>query len=364
MIETPIGEIAALVLDLQRLSGVYESLEEQSPGSSLEAEALSHLDSQLDKLRTACSKVGFSHARNTLNTALQWTYPQSSVWRSHTAAQREIAHVLDAIQHELEDRKFYHLFPDRSKFFDQPRLFGDAVYERFPSARQDIQEAGNCIATDRNTAAVFHLMRAVEWGLRALCGDLKMNSVHRRKRSGERVWIPLEWSDWETILNQLAQKVDERIDKVRRGPQKQAAQEFYYPALQDIRGIKDAFRNHVMHTRKEYTAESALTQFQHVKRLMSALAERITGVEKVRSAAPKLEIEDAQYGIGGMDYLNVTEMLRGYLSAGVGVLASNHFFTDPYPDKHKHLLVKVRKPRSRKAKMITFLEGMPVDLKP
>ena len=62
---------------------------------------------------------------------------------------------------------------------------------------------------------------------------------------------------------------------MRPGKVKQSAQEFYYPALQDVRGIKDAWRNHVMHTRREYTALEADAILEHVKRLMATLAPKV-----------------------------------------------------------------------------------------
>jgi len=60
----------------------------------------------------------------------------------------------------------------------------------------------------------------------------------------------VEYSEWETILNQLQDRVHNKIAKIRRGAKKQSEQ-FYYPALQDLRGIRDAWRNHTMHTRSE-----------------------------------------------------------------------------------------------------------------
>ncbi|MFZ1980558.1 MAG: hypothetical protein WAU61_04570, partial [Smithella sp.] len=47
-------------------------------------------------------------------------------------------------------------------------LFGDFVNAKFPSASFDIIEAGNCFATARYTACVFHLMRVLEIGLSTL----------------------------------------------------------------------------------------------------------------------------------------------------------------------------------------------------
>ena len=68
-------------------------------------------------------------------------------------------------------------------------------------AVEDIREAGNCMAADCNTAAVFHLMRAVEWGLRALCVDLGFRKLKRRNsKTGEVRYTPIAYEDWDNIL--------------------------------------------------------------------------------------------------------------------------------------------------------------------
>ena len=42
------------------------------------------------------------------------------------------------------------------------------------------------------------------------------------------------------------------------------------------------------------------------------------------------------------------------------VFASNHFFTDPFPEKEKHLVVQYSIRPSRARKTITVVEGDPV----
>ena len=41
-------------------------------------------------------------------------------------------------------------------------LFGAAVEAKFPEMSEDISEAGKCLALNRATASVFHLMRIME----------------------------------------------------------------------------------------------------------------------------------------------------------------------------------------------------------
>lgn len=192
--------------------------------------------------------------------------------RDYATIRSECAHVADGICDELSKRIFFTVTPERRNYVENPAFIGKAVCDAFPSALNDIYEAGNCLGADCNTAAVFHLMRLVEWGLRALCVHLGLRNAKRGK--GRR--ISISYVDWETMLNQLQPLVDTKIEKLKRGKAKQVAQEFYYPALQDIRAIRDAWRNHLMHARRSYSSEEAEVICGHVKNLMSRLVKRMS----------------------------------------------------------------------------------------
>jgi hypothetical protein len=162
----------------------------------------------------------------------------------------EARHAKDLIVDELKKWKFVGIDPDHAKAFEQEHLFGPDVTKAFPSASFDIREAGSCLAVGADTAAVFHLMRAVEWALRALCVHVGLRTLRGKiKKSGAKAYVPIEYSEWEKILDQLQVRIDDRLQRTKRGARKQRLQECYYPALQDIRAIRDAWRNHVMHTR-------------------------------------------------------------------------------------------------------------------
>jgi len=72
---------------------------------------------------------------------------------------------------ELKKRKFLRVSDHTSRYLDREHLFGEAVSAAFPSAANDIKGAGNCLAAECPTAAVFHLMRAAEVCLRSLAVD-------------------------------------------------------------------------------------------------------------------------------------------------------------------------------------------------
>jgi hypothetical protein len=184
-----------------------------------------------------------------------------------------LAH-LEGLRSDIDICMFAHRYAqvvgDSRGYLDAKALFGEPVLTAFPDISQDVQDAGNAIAVDLGTAAVFHLMRAVEWGLRAFAIDVGLSDVVVNKK--KRDTVPLAYSEWEKILNQLPEKIDEKIEPIPRGEEKQKAQEFYYSSASEVRAFKDAWRNHVMHTRRSYTTKDAVAVFSHIQRFMQGLA--------------------------------------------------------------------------------------------
>lgn len=131
-------------------------------------------------------------------------------------------------------------------------------------------DAGNAIAVDLTSACVFHLMRVVEWGMRAFAYDLGLLDVVTDKKSGKTV--PIAFAQWEHILNQLEEKIESKTAAMPRGEDKQKALEFYHSSSAEIRSFKDAWRNHCMHTRASYTRQDAIAVWSHVERFMKTLA--------------------------------------------------------------------------------------------
>jgi hypothetical protein len=196
---------------------------------------------------------------------------QPKIKLSPAVVETEFGNLELQVCRDILDHKFVHLSKRTSEYFENGELFSPNVAQRFPSAVRDITDAGNCIALELSTAAVFHLMRVVECGMRSFAVHLGLLKVVVDRKT--RKEIPLEYSDWERILNQLPEKVEQKVESLARGQAKQKAQEFYYPALKEISGFKEAWRNHVMHARAEYNTQDAIAVLSHVNRFMKDLAE-------------------------------------------------------------------------------------------
>lgn len=192
---------------------------------------------------------------------------------SNLALSTQIQRVLDTVIVELRKRKFIFVSADRTLLLENNELFGAKVNSKFKLASNDIKEAGNCLAAECNTAAVFHLMCAFEWALRAFAAELGLTRFKDwNKEKGHFQYTPASYAMWEKMLSQLPQRAEKRLKGLRPGPRKQALQQFYSSCFEDIKFVKDAWRNHIMHTRQQYDRDQALSVLLHVMGIMQRMA--------------------------------------------------------------------------------------------
>lgn len=161
---------------------------------------------------------------------------------------------------ELGGIRLFALDPAKARFYVEHDLFGPDVAGAFPSASFDIEEAGRCLALDRPTAAVLHLMRALEVGLQALAARFKTPYAH---------------ASWNTAIEKIQKEIG-RIERLKRKPTNwQSDRQFYAEAGADFRLFKDAWRNYVMHIHETYVPEKAEIIFDGVCAFMQHLATRL-----------------------------------------------------------------------------------------
>lgn len=130
----------------------------------------------------------------------------------------------------------------------QPEPFGARVNDAFPEATHDIEESGICLALGRGTAAVFHLMRVVERGLRELGKDLGISRP----------------STWERYIDQLTKRItSSRSDD-----------HFFGRLRDDIQAIRGAWRHPMVDVHRDYSIEEAHQVYDAVKVWMQHLVER------------------------------------------------------------------------------------------
>ena len=154
--------------------------------------------------------------------------------------------------------------PSAQKTFYQAKdLFGPEVSKQFQSALLDIEEAGNCYALNRNTACVFHLMRVMEVGLRALGKSLNNPNLDPKRNP-----------TWEAILRPCDDELKNPLKN--RTSQWQSDELFFSNATANLRAVKDAWRNPTLHVEMNYDDDRALEIFNAVKAFMRHLATKVS----------------------------------------------------------------------------------------
>jgi len=156
----------------------------------------------------------------------------------------------------LSRRWLFLVNPERVGYFKDPLVGWEKASAQFPRAIPDIEEAGKCLALERGTACVFHLMRVMELGLQDFATVLGVPRGIMEK-------------PWGSILG--------NVDKAIAGlPSTSPAEKAYRndcsEAAVHLRHVKDAWRNDVMHPRESYTPEQAQEVFVSVRPFMNSLA--------------------------------------------------------------------------------------------
>lgn len=183
----------------------------------------------------------------------------------HIAVAAQLQGLADSIITEIRKRTF--MFIDRPELFEQEMLFGLAVAEKFPAAREDIKDAGTCLASGLNNAAVFHLMRALEHGLIDMAKRLK---VKKPKAPS--------WGAYITAI----QKEIQRLDASQNWPPSwQKHGEFFREASTHFKHFK-SIRNNASHAGEHgFEADEAEIIFRHTREFMQHLAPKPKGRDGV-----------------------------------------------------------------------------------
>ncbi|MGA2240798.1 MAG: hypothetical protein ABSH11_02005 [Verrucomicrobiota bacterium] len=183
----------------------------------------------------------------------------------------ELYELRNAFDSALMERHFISVDPGKVGFFrDGENLFGKNVVNGFPSARDDIKNAANCLAVDLNTAAVFHLIRATEIGMRILADRLRV-VVYRGKEK-----ITIKDSTWSELIRGINLKIESERQKPKAKRRVIRSHFRDYEILANHLNILKDDRNHVMHTQSNYGASEALGVFDRARDFMQKLAKKVS----------------------------------------------------------------------------------------
>lgn len=177
---------------------------------------------------------------------------------------KEILILRKRIDDELKGRTFFLILQDKIKYFNEPWVsFGQSIVEKFPSLSRDIEEAGKSYAAGRNPACVFHLMRIMEAGLRALGKSLSIPSLD-----------PQLNPSWERILDKCNEELNKPIKD--RCAEWKADNDFFSQASANLLAVKNAWRNPTMHVGIDYSDDVALDIYNAARGFMRHLATKLS----------------------------------------------------------------------------------------
>ncbi len=237
---------------------------------TIEEENIQATVRRLTVISENCSTVGLPFSQIFIDSTVRKLSGAELTYRKLFEA---LAILQERLRDELQLRMFIAIPHARTEYYlSTEPLFGVTVEDSFPSAIQDVREAGRCLALDCTTACVFHLMRVLEKGLFALADQLRVTFK-----------FPLELENWKPIIEAVERKIKD-LEQNPKSQEKADGLKLYGGIAKEFRYFKDAWRNHVAHSRICYKDSEAMSVLLHVKEFMQELAE--SGIKEHSSVVP------------------------------------------------------------------------------
>jgi len=165
---------------IEKLKGLFEEIGRPFPPPDITdnlpvmtEEAFTQLRQYFEEIEFSCTEMSLGKIIGIIQDGKgQTTFPE---------IRSAVNEFMTILEYEAKSRLFFMMPPKRAHFYEMSGTFlGQEVLDRFLALRdfdaegfyEDADEVGNCFATDRYTACVFHLMRVMERCLRKLAKDL------------------------------------------------------------------------------------------------------------------------------------------------------------------------------------------------
>jgi hypothetical protein len=170
-----------------------------------------------------------------------------------------LADVESRFADHLDDIQIFVLDEAEARAFGGNSIVDPAISFKFPSTIFEFDEAAKCIALGRHTASVFHLMRVLEIGLRALARYLGIEDP-----------IKPAGKNWAVMLKSIKEKADEQWppSKSAKVSQRITFDNIYA----NLDAVRNPWRNSTMHVETIYTPHEASHIFNCTHFFMQKLA--------------------------------------------------------------------------------------------
>ena len=251
-----------VINNLGRMNGLYR--DESSEVNQAKEEILT----ADDKETVRALLKGVRDSSKTLGTNVTVTAAEDALARlrkpiNYKDMGDEIKIVDEIFRKEIRSSCIFSISSDCAKLLDpEADHFGSDFAKRFPSASFDVQEACTCLALARDTACVFHLMRAMEIVLRALHACLGLPDPTGSDRN------------WGNMLAAMKTEMNSR-NQNSNGGWTGDDRELFTELYASFDAVRAAWRNTTMHIERRYGRDEANHLFVVIKEFAKKVAARI-----------------------------------------------------------------------------------------
>jgi hypothetical protein len=179
---------------------------------------------------------------------------------------RQLLRLRQDLESDLKEQKFMALSQEEIRNFNQDERFGAEVKIKFPNANQEITAAATCYAINNYTGCVFHLMRAIEYGARAMLQNFGVTTLRDQR--------PVALGDWGNLQESLTDELQKLSVGKRKDAQKMRDFEFFSYAIEQFEKFR-TWRNKVSHLREEFLPGQTKDIMDATERYMRHLATRL-----------------------------------------------------------------------------------------
>ena len=204
-------------------------------------------------MREECERYGLEASKNFIDTFIKEL--------KESPLQVDYYQYMETLNSIIENEKktfvFLALTSEEKNFYTEKHPFGETIENKFSSLSFDILEASKCIALERYTATVFHLMRVMEGGLNFIAIPLGIDIAKN--------------PNWHSIIEKIEKNLNAKHGTKDNEWQRHEPE--YKNILATINSVKDAWRNPTMHVENKYTPQEAKDIFNNVGAFVRNLAD-------------------------------------------------------------------------------------------
>jgi hypothetical protein len=262
-----------LLDDFNMIGAVAQTLviqQKQGRGTILPRAVVSELRDKASSLADQCAELGLSVSAGAASDLVHWVEKILEAEEDAPVSpeimarvQGYLREVQTTLRRETESRLFLMIQAEHQRFYKPSGfLFSPEVDVAFEGIRFDSSEAGKCIALERSTAAVYHLVRCLEAGLRAIARCLDIADPTSGYGRG-----------WGAILKDIDGEIKKRWPHAAN--RMSGDGQFFESLYASLAAIKAPYRDSTMHLQEKYTEEEARYVFEMVKGLMTKIADRM-----------------------------------------------------------------------------------------